>query len=96
MRKTGLTFQFEPLFDSENLPNTVYTSKFQGFIHPLGAASSNGPPLKVFLVSVAADAQLYLSTDSTKQNKVSPLYIVYDIFRLWHCYLVTVYVFWKP
>ena len=70
MRKTGLTFQFEPLFDSENLADTVYISKFEGFIYPMGAESSNGPPLKVFLVSVAADAKLYLSTDTSENQKV--------------------------
>ena len=68
MRKTGLTFQFEPIFDSENVPSTVYTSKFEGFIHPMGAQSSNGSPLKVYLVSVSADARLYLSTDTTKAS----------------------------
>ena len=53
------------------MDGTEFTVKFQGFIHPLDATSSNGPPLKVFLVTVAAHAALWMSWDASVENKVS-------------------------
>ena len=70
VRATSINFQFDPLFDSENIEGTEYTAKFRGYLHPLGADSSNGPPLKVFLVSVSAHAWLYVSTDDSPLNVV--------------------------
>ena len=84
IRITSINFQFDPLFEEENIDRTEYTVKFQGYIHPLNAESSNGPPLKVFLVSVAAHAYLYISLDDSKENKVRIRIEGWKISQMFH------------
>ena len=71
VQESSLNFQYDAVFDLENVANTEFTAQFRGFIYPLGAVSSNGPPLKLQLISVAADMEFFLSTDETEENAVS-------------------------
>ncbi len=71
IRRASKNFQFDPLFDAENIDGTEYSARFQGFIHPLGATTSVGSALKVYLVAVAAHAWLNISTDDSPAQEVS-------------------------
>ena len=65
-----MNFEHDALYETENIADTTYTTKFRGFLHPLGAVSSNGPPLKVYMTAVMASMDLYISEDDAEEHKV--------------------------
>ena len=70
VRSASANLKFEHYFERENTERGEYTAKFRGFIHPLGAESSNGPPLKVWLVSVTAQSKLFMSPNENPDDVV--------------------------
>ena len=69
VRSSTMNFQFNPVFDGENIADTQYIAIFKGFLHP-DSAPAEKSPLKVYLVAAAAQATLYVSTDYKPDNKV--------------------------
>ena len=72
IRTCSQEFTFAPLIDKESDAGGEYTNVFKGYFHPLAAPSSNGSPLKVYLVSSAATSMLYMSPNEDPYQKVGP------------------------
>lgn len=73
-----MNFQFNSMFDAENVENTHYIALYRGFVYPLGAPKADAH-LKMYLVTSAANAVIFVSNNSNPANKV-----IRHIDE-WHC-----------
>ncbi|KAG1714971.1 Multiple epidermal growth factor-like domains protein 8 [Nymphon striatum] len=67
IRKTAQIFSLAPAFATEVEYGGVFTSRFLGFIHPLGAIPQVDRSLNVFMGSSEADAALKMSLDDSEK-----------------------------
>ena|SRR6218665_523251 len=69
VRNSSVNFQFNSMFDAENVENTQYIALYRGFVYPLGAPKTDAN-LKMYIVTSAASAVMYMSNNSNPANKV--------------------------
>jgi len=68
VRNSSMNFQFNSMFDAENVENTHYIALYRGFVYPLGAPKADAH-LKMYLVASAANAVIFVSNNSNPANK---------------------------
>ena len=81
IRTASHDFQYNPVFDGENIAETHYIAVFKGFIHwsraaAIMASSPSKTALRLYLVAAAAHAYLYVSKNCTPAFKVQSLFFI--------------------